>query len=112
MACLLHTNELPLRQLLQHLDGETTLPKWYCWEIGKKLKYCESYQDTLERGKTLPDAALDEWCIYEMCIGISNGNISLSLSQKDSGKMSHLRWLTAESRILRFCFNQKPIGEV
>ena len=26
-VCLLHTNELPLRHQLQHLDGKTTGPK-------------------------------------------------------------------------------------
>ena len=39
---------------------------------------------------TLPDVALDELStdqryLYEMCTGISNGNISLSLSRKDPG---------------------------
>lgn len=40
-VCLLHTNELPLRHLLQHLDGKTTGPKGYCGEIGKMLESCE-----------------------------------------------------------------------
>lgn len=36
-----------------------------------------------------------------MCQGIANKYISLSLSQRDPGKLNHSRWLTTANRILR-----------
>ncbi|GBL72988.1 hypothetical protein AVEN_128161-1 [Araneus ventricosus] len=39
--CLLQTNELPLRHLLNSLDGATTGHKEFCRPIGKAIKTCE-----------------------------------------------------------------------
>ncbi|ESN92944.1 hypothetical protein HELRODRAFT_165085 [Helobdella robusta] len=39
--CLLHTNELPLRHLIQFLDGKTSNPRCFSGEIGKMLENCE-----------------------------------------------------------------------
>ncbi|KAK4883739.1 hypothetical protein RN001_000010 [Aquatica leii] len=55
---------------------------------------------------TLPDVSVEELStdqryLYEICSGISKGIISLSLSKKDPGKMSHARWLTTANGILR-----------
>lgn len=41
LVCQLHANELPLRHLLQHLDGSTAGPKAFSGAIGKKLPTCE-----------------------------------------------------------------------
>ena len=37
LVCLLHANELPLRHLLQHLDGSTSGPRAFSGPIGKAL---------------------------------------------------------------------------
>lgn len=42
--CLLHSNELPLRHLLQTLDGHTKGPYTYSGLIGSRLQDCENYQ--------------------------------------------------------------------
>ncbi|GBL72328.1 hypothetical protein AVEN_122606-1 [Araneus ventricosus] len=39
--CLLHTNELPLRHLLNSLDGATTYLTEFCGPIGKTIKTCK-----------------------------------------------------------------------
>ncbi|GBO31709.1 hypothetical protein AVEN_261239-1 [Araneus ventricosus] len=39
--CLLQTNDLPLRHLLNSLDVATTGPKQFCRPIGKAIKTCE-----------------------------------------------------------------------
>ena len=39
--CLLHTNELPLRHLFQHLDGTSSGPQSFSGVIGKMLTSCE-----------------------------------------------------------------------
>lgn len=41
-VCQLHSNELPLRHLLLHLDGKTTGPKCFSGPIGSELQKCES----------------------------------------------------------------------
>jgi len=41
LVCLLHANELPLRHLLQTLDGVTQGPKGFSGVIGKALTTCE-----------------------------------------------------------------------
>jgi hypothetical protein len=40
LACLLHANELPLRHLLEALDGATTGPRGFCVSIGKRTVTC------------------------------------------------------------------------
>lgn len=39
--CLLHANELPLRHLMQQLDGNTSDPRGFTGTIGKLLDKCD-----------------------------------------------------------------------
>ncbi|GBN30412.1 hypothetical protein AVEN_186937-1 [Araneus ventricosus] len=39
--CLLQTNELPIRHLLNSLNGAKTGPEEFCQLIGKAIKTCE-----------------------------------------------------------------------
>lgn len=41
LICLLHCNELPLRALIQHLDGKTAGPGQFKGPIGNLLDDCE-----------------------------------------------------------------------
>ena len=41
IVCQFHANELPLRHLVQHLDGTTTGPRGFQGPIGKALGNCE-----------------------------------------------------------------------
>lgn len=107
-VCLLHANELPLRHLLQNLDGSTTGPKGYSGEIGKQLEKCEKMPvrkfekiETTLPAITPSELSTDQQYLYEICTAISSGNISLSLSQRGPGKLNHSRWLTTANRILR-----------
>ena len=40
-VCLLHSNELPLRHLFEHLDGAISDPSVFSRAIGKALTFCE-----------------------------------------------------------------------
>jgi len=42
LICLLHANELPLRHLLQKLDGVTRGPTSFSGPIGKAIQACEN----------------------------------------------------------------------
>src|SRR6218665_2538521 len=56
-VCLLHTNELPLRHLLVHLDGITHGPNSFSGTIGKQLKDSDMPVVTFQRieGNVLPN---------------------------------------------------------
>lgn len=108
MICQLHANELPLRKLIEHLDGSTTGPKAFSGEIGKSLMRCSELPvckfQPIE--SDLPiivcnDLSTDQKYLYEMVLAVSVGNCSTNLSLRDPGKMVHSRWLTTANRILR-----------
>lgn len=108
LVCLLHLNELPLRHLLHHLDGQTTGPVGLSGPIGKQLQNCENLPvvkfkriDCELTNIDKKDLSTDQRYLLSMCQAISNGNCSLDLSRKNPGKLSHARWLTTANRILR-----------
>ena len=41
LPCQIHANELPLRNLMKHLDGGTSGPKQFSGPIGSALPNCE-----------------------------------------------------------------------
>ena len=40
--CQLHANELPLRHLFQHIDGQTSGPSAFSGPLGKLIVQCEN----------------------------------------------------------------------
>lgn len=107
--CQLHANELPLRHLLQHLDGETTGPRAFGGSIGKLLSNCEKLP-IVEFSKIaceLPDIdanfelSTDQKYLHEICLAIKNGYCPEALSKRDPGRLVHSRWLTTANRLLR-----------
>lgn len=107
-VCMLHANELPLRHLLQFLDGSTTGPRGFSGEIGKKLEGCESL--TIVRFQPieveLPNVdynvlSSDQKYLHEICLAISSGNFTADLSHRYPGPLAHARWLTCANRLLR-----------
>ena len=42
LVCLLHANRLPLRHLINHVDGKTSGPATFTGPIGSKLRDCDS----------------------------------------------------------------------
>lgn len=109
--CILHTNELPLRHLIKHLDGATVGPHEFSGQIGKELQNCEHLPVvTFEKirsvlpnydAKEIDRLSTDQKYLYEISNSVSNGEISSHLARRQPGKISHARWLTTASRILR-----------
>lgn len=106
--CLLHLNELPLRHLLQNLDGHTKGPYSYSGPIGSLLKNCEKMPVVKFKAiiTTVPellpnDLSTDQKYLFQICGAIRNGNCSSGLAEKHPGVMSHARWLTTANRLLR-----------
>ncbi|KAK3924212.1 2,6-dihydroxypyridine 3-monooxygenase [Frankliniella fusca] len=106
--CQLHANELPLRHLIEHLDGPTSGPNSFNGEIGKLLKTCETravvqfepipvdlpFVDTTTLSK-------DQSYLKDICLAVSSGVCTEQLAKRYPGNLSHARWLTTASRILR-----------
>ncbi len=107
-VCLLHANELPLRHLMEHLDGSTTGPRAFAGIIGKSLSTCEQLPiiafesiDSDNLIVTVSDLSTDQQYMLEMFEAVRTGSCSEHLSKRDPGPLSHSRWLTAANRLLR-----------
>jgi hypothetical protein len=107
LICLLHINELPLRHLMEKIDGATTGPKAFAGAIGKSLILCEqmdvvNYQ---HRSADIPeistDLSTDQKYLLEIWTAVVTGTCSEDLARRHPGKLSHARWLTTANRILR-----------
>ena len=107
LICQLHSNELPLRHLLQNLDGKTAGPTAFTGPIGKNLTECEKHPVTkfaaiiCEPLPHLQDLSTDQEYLYKIHTAIRSGECSAALAANSPGKLSHSRWLTAANRILR-----------
>lgn len=111
LVCQFHANELPLRHLLQHLDGKTTGPRGFSGPIGKQLENCEVLPVVpfTQIDSNLPvnmevgwsDLSTDQQYLMEISQAISKGHCPPDLAKKNPGKLSHARWLTLANRVLR-----------
>lgn len=122
IICLLHMNELPLRALIELIDGKTSGPHAYKGEIGKKLNDCSKlpvcnfqkiFSDDLP---VLPkdihnDLSTDQKYLYDICHAIQSGKCSSSLSKKLPGKIVHSRFVTTANAILRYYMSQENPSE-
>jgi len=109
LICMLHANELPLRHLIQKLDGVTHGPKGFSGVIGRALTTCEE----LPIVKFLPinfedcpvldaiDISTDQKYLYNMYKAVSSGQCLIDLALQKPGPVVHSRWLTTANRILR-----------
>lgn len=108
LVCQLHCNELPLRHLLQHLDGPTSGPRAFSGPIGKALSNCEELpiSEFEKIPVNLPDVNIselstDQKYLLEITNAVSSGHCPLALSKRAPGAMNHSRWLTTANRLLR-----------
>ena len=106
LVCLLHTNELPLRQLMKKLDGGTSGPEewWFnreaaCWmRIVGRCSF---------RSSQVPEITIDEKDLssnqkYLLSIlnAVRMGFVSPHLASLKPGPLNYSRWLTTACRIL------------
>lgn len=118
--CELHANELPLRHLVQHLDGNTSGPRAFQGPIGGALNECEKLPIAKFQviSSTLPDISFsdlgtDQKYLFDICQAIINGTCSESMSKRNPGRLNHSRWLTTANRILRlYVASENPSEEL
>jgi len=108
LVCQLHANELPLRHLVQHLDGATSGTRAFSGPIGKGIVMCEKLPvvgfDKIESDfptVALTDLSTDQQYLWDISNAVVTGQCSVNLSRKDPGTLNHSRWLTTANRILR-----------
>jgi hypothetical protein len=108
LVCQLHANELPLRHLVEKLDGKTSGPRGFTGPIGKLLPNCESLPlvefEQIDAEEQLVDSenlSTDQKYLFEMHHAIVSGDCSQDLAHRNPGKMAHSRWVTIANRLLR-----------
>ena len=130
LVCYLHTNELPLRHLIEQLDGKTTSTHGFEGPLGKGLDDVINLDinpkfTLINVGK--PPIELDEEIIadlssdqkygYRMVVAIRAGKVPVELANMDIGPVNHSRWLTTANRFMRLyvskhCFKGKTLNNL
>jgi hypothetical protein len=108
LICQLHANELPLRHLMNKVDGNTNGPLGFSGPIGQQLSHCQT-MSVIEFEKietelpeiTKIELSTDQRYLFDICHAVSTGHCPEDLALKDPGKMAHSRWITTANRILR-----------
>ena len=118
--CGLHFNELPLRAVFKHLDGETSGPRAFKGAIGRAIAEdiqtmnIEMFQPVAGKMPALPesvvaDLSCDAKYLYKLSLAISTGpqNFPTDLKSASPGSLNHARWLTQANRVLRLYVSTK-----
>lgn len=113
LVCDLHTGELPLRHLIQKLDGPTESHNKWSGTLGSMLDEATQLEINTNFPKVvvgppipmLPeevvkDLSTDQSYAYHIAQAIRSGKVPNSLALLEIGPVNHSRWLTTA---LRFC---------
>jgi len=111
LICQLHGNELPLRHLMEYLDGPTSGPGGFSGPIGKRLTGSEllsvmNYVAIDSSIQNMPaidrdSSSTDQKYLLEIFEGVVSGDCPIRLSERASGALNHSTWPTTVNRILR-----------
>ena len=106
-VCMLHTNELPLRHLIQEIDGPTTSNTGFSGPIGKLLyrvnlmEFNADFTPILDGEpmaempeKVLRNMSTDQQLSFRLCKALKTGELPENLREIQCGPMNHTRWLT------------------
>ena len=112
-VCMIHLNELPLRHLIETLDGKTCsankfkgeigkiLPKVYELPINYKFKALPGGEDLIDLPEDIVKTlSTDQHNCYLLVKAIKSGNLSRDLANKKGGPINHARWLTTGQALL------------
>jgi hypothetical protein len=112
VVCSLHTNERPLRALVEALDGPTTSNTGFSGPAGKLLPEVgklpiNSNFEKIVLGEDLPelpdevvtDLSSDQKHAYQLCRALRSQVLSGDLANLKCGKLDHARWLTTANAL-------------
>ena len=111
--CMLHSNELFLRHLIEGIDGLTSCSTGFVGPVGKcladvnKMEYNPQFK-VLPEGESfvdIPETILksmstDQKQTYKLCKAVKIGVLPPNLREIQCGPLSHARWLTTGMRIV------------
>ena len=105
---MLHMNELPLKKVLENLDGISIGPSERSGQVGNLLDKAESFEIVnfipIE-STTLPNytsqLSSDQKYLADIIIIIKTGIAPEKFSTRSPGRIHNARWLTTANRILR-----------
>lgn len=111
-VCLLHTNELPLKNLINKLDGKTTSSNTFSGPVGKSLENVSLPVVKFKRFRRaekipeIPEIAFkklsnDQMYLYRIVNALVTGDFPKSLANLKIGPLNHSRWITTASRICK-----------
>ena len=113
VICQIHTNELPLRHLIENIDGKTSSKGGFSGPIGKKLPEVNSFVKNLQFPTipllqplvNIPDEILDQMSTdaklsYRLVKALSIGEMSPELAGMKAGPLCHSRWLTTGMAVM------------
>ena len=113
LICMLHTNELGLRVLIEKFDGKTCSKTGFSGPLGKLLsqvkfmKPCYTFKK-IEVGpplielppQVLSEISTDQKNFYRRCIAAKTGILPREVALCKSGTIVHSRWLTTAETFL------------
>ena len=107
IVCMLHTNELGLRKLIQDLDGKTCSKTGFSGPLGKMLSNVEDMEpnfnfkridvgpDMIKLSEdVVNDLSWDQKLLYKRCCAVRSGVLPRDVALCKSGPICHSRWLT------------------
>lgn len=121
--CMLHENELPLRHLMTELDGKTTGPNAFSGPIGRAICKGNIYGSIVNFEKIPFECEIannqlvsnsfstDQKYLFRICTAISTGNFDDQFAKCTIGAISHSRWITLGSSILRLYATESEPSE-
>ena len=114
IICNLHTNELPLRKLINLKIGVTNSDTVIAGNIGRllsivdelptdnhfaRIKFDNEIVSLSE--KVINELSTDQKHAYQLYLAVTSGNISKKLAETRCGPLNHARWLTTANRIMK-----------
>lgn len=111
--CNLHTNELPLRHLIELIDGPTSSDKGFSGPVCSLLSQVEQMEfnprfNGMPDGEaliTIPEEVLekmstDQKTCYKLVLAVKAGKLPPEMQEMLCGMICHSRWLTTGQRII------------
>ena len=124
IGCSLHFNELPLRNLVEHIDGGTTSGTQWSGSIGSLLgknlcdkdviKFTPITTDMDDITKEVAaDLSTDQNLFLAFFKAVSSGVLTNDIARRQMGRLCQARWLTCAIRILSlYCRTQDQSVEL
>ena len=110
---MIHTNELPLRPLIEKLDGKSNSSVGYSGPIGKLLPKVHDIpvndnfmvisdgEDLIELPQdVISSLSTDQHNCYLLIKAIKSGHLDMKLKHRKCGSLNHARWLTTGQALM------------